>query len=123
MPGPGFPVQTLFQSELAVLTKAFNFSNFGQILAGGVLSNPVIDISGPDSALTVAGIQVNTLDFYDANGGPILQPGTAVIAQFSGGTPGATYKLFCRVQCTPVDAISGGDTLEVDGQLTILASS
>lgn len=117
------PQQIAYQGEYSVVTRAFNFTNFGQVVAGGTLSNPEIFYTPLDGTLSILGTTINPDIFYDYEGGGSIQPGDAVIAQFSGGTPGTIYTLYCRVQVSPVDSLSGGDTVEIQSQLQIITSS
>lgn len=123
MSGINTPQQIAYQGQYSIVTRAFNFTNFGQVIAGGTLSSPEIFYTPFDSTLNIEGTTINSDIFYDYEGGGSIQPGKGVIAQFSGGTPGTTYTLYCRVQVSPVDGLSEGDTVEIQSQLQIITSS
>ena len=111
------PQPLLWKSALASITYGFNFGTSGQILGGDTLSSPVIHYTGTDSNLTIGTPAINVNLFYGTEGEGEIQAGQGAICQISGGTANVTYTLYCRV------TTSSGDTIEIQGQLSILPSA
>lgn len=89
------------------LTFAFNFGRRRAVRDGATISNPVIEV-GP-SGLTVGSPTVLVVRFQG------VAAGKGVKVTVSGGTPGETFSLTCRVDA------SDGSILEVHGAIEINA--